>query len=443
MSIAARSAGLVLAAGLLAGCELLPDWIGDVEEKPLPGERISVLELESSISPDPRIADLDVRLPPPYANENWPQAGGYAGHAMHHLAIGDDLRQAWSADIGAAAGGESRILASPVVAAGVVYTMDAESQVSALRAEDGRLLWRVSLAPENEDEGEFGGGVAYYGQRLYAATGYGEVFALDPRDGSLIWRTRIGIPIRAEPTVSAGLVFVLSYDNQLHALDIETGEVAWTHVGIAEIAGLVGAASAAAAGGLVVAPYSSGELFAFRAENGRIAWSDSLTRNRRMTGLSEISDINGRPVIDRGRVYAIGHAGRMVSIDLRTGERVWSQEIGGVQMPWVAGAFVYVLTTENDLVCLSRREGRIRWVRRLRRFKDPEDRLGPISWFGPVLAGDRLILVSSDAKAVSISPYTGEILGTMKLSDPASVAPVVAEETLYILTDDARIVAWR
>jgi outer membrane protein assembly factor BamB len=133
----------------------------------------------------------------------------------------------------------------------------------------------------------------------------------------------------------------------------------------------------------------------------------------------------------------------MVSIDLRTGERVWSQEIGGVQMPWVAGAFVYVLTTENDLVCLSRREGRIRWVRRLRRFKDPEDRRGPISWFGPVLAGDRLILVSSDAKAVSISPYTGEILGTIKLSDPASVAPVVAEETLYILTDDARIVAWR
>ncbi len=443
-SVAAKSAGALLAAALVAGCgDLLPDWIGAAEEPPLPGERISVLKLESSISPDPRIADLEVRLPPPYSNEHWPQAGGYAAHAMHHLAIGENLRPAWSADIGEAADGESRILASPVVAAGVVYTMDANAQVSALRAEDGRLLWRVSLAPENEEDGELGGGIAYYGQRLYAATGYGEVLALDPRDGSLIWRNRIGIPIRAEPTVSAGLVFVLTYDNQLHALATETGEVVWTHVGIAEVAGLVGAASVAAAGGLVVAPYSSGELFAFRAENGRIAWSDSLTRTRRVTGLSELSDINGRPVIDRGRVYAIGHAGRMVSIDLRTGERVWGQEIGGVQMPWVAGGFIYVLTTENDLVCLTRREGRIRWVRRLRRYKDPEDRRGPIQWFGPVLAGDRLIVVSSDARAVSVSPYTGEVLGTIRLSDPASVAPVVAEETLYILTDDARIVAWR
>ena len=440
----ATRALVLLLAGLVAGCgDLMPDWFGAPAEEPLPGERISVLALDRALKPDPRIADLEVRLPPPYSNEHWPQAGGYAAHAMHHLALGESLRLAWVADIGKAADDESRILASPIVAAGVVYTMDADAQVSAFRAADGRLLWRVSLGPESEEDGELGGGIAYNGRRLYAATGYGEVLALDPRDGSLIWRSRIGIPIRAEPTVSAGMVFVLSYDNQLHALAAETGEVKWTHVGIAEIAGLIGAANPAAAGGLVVAPYSSGELFAFRAENGRIAWSDSLTRLRRATGLSELNDINGRPVIDRGRVYAIGHAGRMVSIDLRTGERVWSQDIGGVQTPWVAGEFVYVLTTENELVCLSRREGRIRWVRRLRRFEDPENKQGPIQWFGPVLAGDRLIAVSSDAKAVTVSPYTGEMLGIIDISDPASVAPVVAEGTLYILTDDAQLTAWR
>ncbi len=133
----------------------------------------------------------------------------------------------------------------------------------------------------------------------------------------------------------------------------------------------------------------------------------------------------------------------MVAIDIRTGERIWDQDIAGVQSPWIAGDFLFVLTTANDLVCLSRREGRIRWVRALPRYEDEEDREDPIQWLGPVLASDRLILVSSDGRAVAISPYTGKMLGMLDLSGGATVAPVVAGNTLYVLTKDAQLTAWR
>ena len=81
---ARRLLPLLLAAGfalVLAGCDYLPDWFGQQKKPPLPGQRISVMELERSLNPDPKLADVQVRLPRPYENADWPEDGGYPSHA--------------------------------------------------------------------------------------------------------------------------------------------------------------------------------------------------------------------------------------------------------------------------------------------------------------------------------------------------------------------------
>ena len=401
------------------------------------------MSLQQTLEPDPQIADLEVRLPRPWENAEWPQAGGLPDHAMHHLAFGDAPRRIWRASAGTGSNGVRRLLASPVVADGKVFALDAVGQVAALSADKGRRLWRRSIVPEDEDPGVLGGGVAYDGGVLFVGSGYGEVIALAAATGDESWRRRIGIPLRGAPTVRDGRVFVISYDNQLHALARDDGRVLWTYVGIAESAALLGAASPAAGDELVVAPFSSGELVALRADNGRVAWSDSLARTGRLTALSDLSDVNGRPIIDRGVVYAISHGGRMIATDLRTGARLWTQNIGGIESPWIAGDFIYLITTDSELVALSRRDGRVRWVSELQSFVDPQRRRGPITWTGPVLASDRLILTSSAGLAIAVSPYTGKLLGEIDLPDGVFVGPVLAGGTLYFLTDDAELVAYR
>jgi outer membrane protein assembly factor BamB len=196
-------------------------------------------------------------------------------------------------------------------------------------------------------------------------------------------------------------------------------------------------------GGTVIVPYSSGEIYALRASNGAVAWGDQLVRTGRLSSVATMNNIAGQPVIDRGRVFAASHSGRMVSLDLRTGERVWERNLASLQSPWVAGDFVYVVTVDAEVVCLSRNDGRIRWVQALPRYRNPDSKgsKGPISWYGPVLAGDRLVLLSSHSEAVSISPYTGDILGQMRLGNAAAAGPVVADGVLYILTDDAKLTA--
>ncbi len=427
----------------LAACDLVTGLIEEDEPPPLPGRRISVLTLDRSLEPDPRLADTSVHLPRPVRNPDWPQNGGYPDHAMHHLEVGDTLSEAWRADVGTGSDDELKLIGPPTVAAGRVYAIDAEGLVSAFNAVTGALLWEVETNPEDEDDGGLGGGLAFADGLVFVTTGFGEVIALEAANGRTIWRRSVGHPMRAPPTVDGRRVFAITYDNHLFALDSGDGSVLWEHAGIVESAAMLGAASPAVEGDIAVVPFSSGELVALRVENGRVLWSDTLMIQTGMGALAALNDIKGSPVIDKGTVYAISHGGRLVAIDLRTGARQWDREISGLQTPWIAGDFLYVVAADGDVICIARESGRIRWVVSLPRFEDPVDRDDPVFWSGPALVSDRLIVVGSMGDAVAISPYTGRLLGRIGMPDGVLVPPVVADGTLYILTEDADLIALR
>lgn len=434
-----RLAWVVMACLGLGACS---SWMGEAEDPPLPGKRISVLSREKTLEPEIKGAS-EILLPPPEANEDWPQAGGYANHAMHHMEVGDGLQRAWTTGVGSGSSKRAKLLAQPVVAEGRVFTLDADTEVRAVDVKTGRTVWDRDITPEDEDDTFSGGGLAYEDGMLFASTGFAQVVALDAATGKVVWRQSLSGPMRGAPTVRAGRVFVITVDNQTHALAAEDGAVLWSHQGIAETASLLGGTSPAVDGDVLVVPYSSGELFALRVDNGAVLWQDALATVRRTEGVATLTDIRGRPIIDRGRVYAIGHADLLVAIDLRTGRRLWEREIGGIQSPWVAGDYLFLVTNNNEAVALDARTGRVQWVTQLQMWEDEEDREGRLLWAGPVLASDRLILASSDGQLVSLSPYTGQLLGRIEAPDGVSIAPAVAGGTIFFLTDDADLVAYR
>lgn len=435
---------VLLSSASLAGCETLDQFIQPGSKDRIKGERVSVLATDNTVTPDPKLRDTKVVLPQPFVNPDWPEPGGYADNVMHHLSAPGELKEVWSASAGEGSSTNARLTASPVIGGGKIYALDSNANVAAFDQKTGEKVWSADLTPEDEDsEKGFGGGVAFDSGKVFVSTGFGFVAALDASNGKEIWRRNATVPFRAAPVVNGGRVFVATQENQLLALAEDDGRVLWDHRGIAESAGMLGSNSVAVAGDVVVVPYSSGELFALRVQNGKAIWSDTLSRTGKLTPLASLADISGRPVIDRGLVFANSHAGRLVAIDIRTGERAWTVDVGGTQRPWVAGDYVFVITDDAKVLCVARADGRIRWTTQLDSYSNPESRKGPIAWAGPVLVSDRLIAVSSEGYAVSISPYTGEVLGQVSTPDKAFIAPIVADNTVYLLTDDARLTALR
>lgn len=435
----ARCTAVLAVAAFLGAC-----GGGGKRSTPLEGDRLSVLALDQALEADPTVANIQIALPQPWTNQNWPQAGGGLKNSMHHLAIGDRLSRAWDSDIGEGSKDYEKLTSTPVVADGVVYTLDVRGEVRAFRTTNGRQIWSRRIRKKDErSKVAYGGGIAVAGGRVFVTTGYGILAALDAANGAEAWRFDLGLPLRGAPTVAGQRIFVMTHDNQLFALNAADGSFLWDFIAIAEDATVLGASSPAVDAGTVIAAFSSGEVMALRAANGQLAWQDALTRTGSLTALATLNDIVGQPVIDRGRVYAINHSGRFVAVDIRSGERVWDSNIASLSTPWVAGSYIFVVTTDGEVVAVSSLSGRVHWVTPLQRFKKPNKRQGVIRWTGPVLAGDRLFVVSSHGYLLTLSPYTGEILSGMELPEGTVIPPIVADKTLYILTDDGELIAYR
>ncbi|MDE1151997.1 MAG: PQQ-binding-like beta-propeller repeat protein [Micavibrio sp.] len=434
----------VMACTLLSGCSTIKQMFTDEDTTPpLKGERISVLQLQHELVPNPELKGDPVTLPDSWTNKFWPQSGGYPNHALGNLNLKKRADKVWSASIGK--GGDSRapLTAAPVVAEGVVYTIDAESNVSAFNLQDGKRKWQVSMVPKGEsDKGGIGAGLAFASGRLYAVNGDRYVVAINPANGANLWKAPLQAPARSAPTIMEDRLYVVTLDNRLSVFNANDGKPLWNYTGVSETTNLLGSASPAADSTLVVLPMSSGEIFGLRPENGQMAWEDNLSAVRSTGSLNSLSDIKALPVIDQGVVYAVSFSGRMVALDEVSGNRIWQREIGSSETPWAAGDTVFVLTSEQQLIALTRASGDIRWVTQLPRYEE-EKHENPVVWSGPVLAGDRLVVVSTDGQMLDISPQDGSIFRTEKTGRPTDISPVVADNTLLILTKDGELIAYR
>ena len=445
MSLSSRLAFplvFVLAIGL-SGCGVFGSK-GSGPKTPTVGERVPILSrIEAGTKVDPSMATVAVILPPEEVNADWPQAGGSAAKSNGHASLAESPRRIWTASV-AGSSNKRRLAASPVIGSGKLYVMDTQGMVTAFDASNGSRQWSKSFGVSGDgSQSVFGGGVAYDSGRVYVTTGIGEVAALNADNGDQVWKVESGGPLRGSPTIAFGAVYVMTQNNQIHALDAADGDVLWSESASTGQAGVFGVAAAAAGQGTVIAGYSSGELVAYRYENGRTLWSDALARTSISTEVGSLTDVDADPIIDNGRVYALGQGGRMAAYELVTGQRIWELNLAGISTPAVAGDWIFTLTDHAELLCIARSSGKVRWLTELSRYKNAKKRKNPIFWVGPVLAGNRLWIANSRGAVVTANVMDGSTRNFTELSSGVSLAPVVAGNTIYFLDDGGKISAFR
>lgn len=436
-----RAALLIAAALASSSCGVFKR--GAKPKTPVLGQRIAVLTSETDVQIDPATQALPFSLPPAVENAAWTESGGNASNAVGHVALGTALQNIFTVQAGRGNSLTARLAAPPIVANGRVYTIDTLGAVRAFDGRTGGLYWASQTPNERGSEASlYGGGIAYDNGRIFATNGLGYVSALDERTGGILWRVRPGGPLRGAPAVANGTIYAISQDNQIYSLKEEDGSTNWSQAASLEIAGIFGAASPAVGQGTVVAGFSSGELNAYRYENGRQVWQDTLQRTSISTSVSSLSDVDADPVIDSGQVFAIGAGGRMVALDLVSGQRLWELNLAGIATPWVVGDWVFAVTQDAKLLCIYRQNGHVRWMSQLPQFEKPKSKRGQIDYVGPILAGGRLIVAGSNGVLVNLDPATGSYQSQTNVGAGISVSPVVANSTLYVLDDRARLHAF-
>jgi len=434
---------LVIALSLgISGCGVFGGKGGP--KTPTVGNRVPILSrIESGAKVDSSLESVAVIVPPEETNAEWPQAGDTPSKSYGHLALAETPSRVWTASISGSSN-KRRLAASPVIGGGKLYVMDTQGMVSAFNAASGARLWTKSFSIEGHgSKSVFGRGVRFDSGGVYVTTGVGEVAALEADTGNQIWKVKPAGPLRGSPTIAFNAVYVMTQNNELHALNAADGKVLWNESGSLGQTGVFGVAAPAAGQGTVIAGYSTGELVAYRYENGRTLWSDALARTSISTQVGTLTDVDADPIIDRGRVFALGQGGRMAAYELVSGQRIWELNLAGISTPAVAGDWVFTLTDEAKLLCIARTSGKVRWMTQLMRYKNEKKRKSPVFWTGPVLAGNRLWIANSEGQVAAASVADGAVSQFTKLGSSVSLAPVVANGMLYVLDDGGKITAFK
>lgn len=416
------------------------------------GKRISIVAFEQKLQPSASLKGIGYYLPPTANVPNWPVSSG-PDTLVQNAASAKEFKVAWSRSIGTPSKKGGEVLAQPVSDGKLIYTIDGEARVSAHDLETGNQVWSVDLNPHNKrDKMAFGGGLALSDGKLFVTSGFRFVAALDAATGAEIWKKVVDTQLHAAPSFNASYIFATDVDNQIFAFDRNTGEMVWTYQAIAEPARILKASAPVVSGDTVYAPFSSGELVALSAATGDPIWQQVLAQSNRTNAMSEIRDISGRPVLYNGNVYAASHSGVFQSMDAKTGNPAWKLDADSVNTPWIAGDVVFLVDLQGELICASRESGQVYWIKDLNEGIQKtkkgffglgrEKKVGKIPlWAGPVMASDRLIMVNSLGEAVAFDPKTGARQETIKLGGAAFIAPIAVGNKLYVVTDDAKLVA--
>lgn len=440
-----RRAGMLLvffSVSLLAAC-------GD-EEIILPGERLSVdapldpeAEIPEPVNRAPREVPLSV--PSQINHQAWTHRNGSPQNRIQHPALGTAPQLIWSANIGAGEDTRRRINTTPVAANGRIFTLDALSQVTAVSS-NGQVLWTRDMTPAFEETEEAaGGGLAVSSGTLFVTSGFGFISALDATSGEVRWQQELGAAATAPPTVSGGVVYVVGRDSVAWAIDARNGRVLWSLPGTPSGTGYTSGGAPALTDRLVILPFPSAEITGVLRQSGIAVWGGAVSGQRIGQAYAGFSDITGDPVVSGNTIFAGNAAGRTAAINASSGDRIWTANEGATDPVWPVGNSVFLMSDQNELVRLSSSTGEVIWAVPLPKFTEERVRRreGVYGHHGPVLAGGRLWVASSDEVLRGFNPSSGALTAQLPLPGGGASAPIVVNRTLYVVTQEGQLLAFR
>ncbi|WP_240722221.1 PQQ-binding-like beta-propeller repeat protein [Poseidonocella sp. HB161398] len=387
-----------------------------------------------------------ISLPAARTVASWPQKAQNANHDAPHAQLrAGALTQTWATPIGQGATKRQRLSAAPVAADGRVFTLDSAGTVSAVGT-NGAVLWSKSLVPAGEKPGVVvGGGLAVEGGTLLVTTGYGRLHALAAATGAEAWVQDFGAATTAAPMVHDGLVYVTSRDGMGSAVELSNGRILWQIEGSAAPASVVGSGVPALSGNSVIFPFGGGELVSVLRQAGITLWSGSVAGSRTGRAYGAFGEVPNSPVVAGDTVFVATEAGRLAALDAASGSRLWTSLEGATGSVVASGGALFLVSDENRLLRIDASDGSTVWAATLPLFEAEKvkRRKDIFVHYGPVLAGGRVILASSDGMLREVDPASGALLRATPLGAPAASAPIVANGTLYVLTQDGVLRAFR
>lgn len=339
-----------------------------------------------------------------------------------------DVRRVWSSRIG---GGAEflRVALQPAGDGSRVYAASRDGNVVALDPESGKTIWRTELDMSLSAGPGVGEGLVVVG----AASGY--LVALEAESGTEVWRTNLSGETLARPAIRGDTVVAMTIDNRLRGVSAFDGSERWLIEQSTPALTMRGSASPVIVGSTVVAGFDNGRIVAVDIETGDTEWEAMLAPPSGRSDLERLSDVDGVISVVGQDIYAAGYQGTLASIAAESGQLMWAREVStyeGVSADWNN---LYTVDEEGVVIALTRRTGDETWRQNSLLRREPTV---PVAYQATVVVGDL------EGYLHFFSNFDGDPVARVRAGSKAvSVEPVVLGDKLVVQGDDGSVSAYR
>ena len=321
---------------------------------------------------------------------------------------------------------------APVIKNEKVFVLDTAGVLSAYDLVSEKKIWKSQIFKKSFLKNYHTPKISYADGKIFCIAGVNKIAAANQSDGKVLWSKEIAaIPV-STPVSDGKSLYVSTNDNKLYAFDAISGELLWVQAGIARPTAILGAADLVIYKDLVIASYSSGEIYAVNKKTGEPLWSQDLNINKATTSDFYLNDVDATPVVKDDVIYAIGNGGLMKAISIKDGNYLWKKQIAGITDFWLADEFLFVINNDNKLLAISRKTGGIKWISQLPHLKKEKKPQTKFIYSGLVMAGDKLLVSRADGELLIISPFDGKLEKTLELDKKISHSPVIVNGKIYL-----------
>lgn len=336
------------------------------------------------------------------------------------------IRTLWSGSIGKGANGQLVKLA-PFHVDGHLYVASQDGLVEALNSETGAAVWRRETGLQISGGPGVGAGLVLVG------TIDGDLLALDRESGEQRWRARVSSEVLSIPKAEDGVVVVHTVDGKLFGLDAEDGHQRWLYDRSVPVLSLRGSSSPVISGGVVVAGFASGKLVALNLDSGDVLWEVTVTAPRGRSELERMVDIDGDPLVMDDVVYVASYNGELAAVSLDTGVVLWRRDLpayAGAATDWLN---IYITDSAGQVWAVDPQNGAALWKNK---------KLGYRRLSAPAVLGDYVLVGDFEGYVHWLSREDGRLLARVRVgSAPISNSPLVVDGVAYVYGDGGAIAA--
>lgn len=332
----------------------------------------------------------------------------------------------WSADIGDDLG-EKLHQFQPAIWADQVFANDSKGRVQAFSRVNGQRNWEVELGVVAS-----GGIGAGFGTVAIAAE-HGEVIALSDSDGAVQWRAKVSTEVVAAPQINQDLIVAQLINGRLEAFDRLTGERRWTYDNLVPRLTLRGTSSPIVTQNVTLAGFASGKVVAVDNAKGRVIWERKAALPQGRSELERMVDIDGRPLLAEGRLFVTSYQGRLVAIDPRQAQILWSQNVSSYRGLAAGYGNVYVSEANDFVQAFDQSSSASIWR---------QDALENRAITSPVTVGSTVAVADAEGYLHFMSQVDGHFVARHQVDGQGVRGDmIVSDGVLYVLGDSGRLVA--